>query len=114
MSLKDQWKNTGKGLGKAFAGLGKNIGRSVKTGLDAADDSLPEDGSTVFNDGSWRKTGKELGSAFTNLGKSVVKSVQAGLDKIDGDDDEKVKKEPDKASQPVEKASEESDAPKEE
>lgn len=90
MALKDHWKKTGKSLGKAFTDLGKNIGRSVKTGLDAADDSLPEDGSTVFNDGSWRETGKELGTAFSDLGKSLVKSVQTGLDKIDGDDDEKV------------------------
>lgn len=89
MALRDDWKKTGKGFGSAFKGLGKNIGRTVKTGLDAADDSLPEDGSTVFNDGSWRKMGKDMGGAFTSLGKSIVRSAKKGLDKIDGGDDEK-------------------------
>lgn len=87
MALKDQWKDTGKGLGSAFKGLGKSIVRSVKTGVDKVDDTAEDE--NVFNDGSWRQTGKELGGAFKNLGKSVVKSAKTGLDKIDSDDEEK-------------------------
>ena len=35
MSVKDNWKQTGKGVGKSFAGLGKAIAKSVKVGVDA-------------------------------------------------------------------------------
>ena len=34
MSLKDDWKKTGKDLGKSFAGLGKSIIKSVEAGAD--------------------------------------------------------------------------------
>lgn len=87
MALRDDWKKTGQSLGKAFGGLGKNVGRSVKDGVDKAsdwaDDGHVEDNETVFNDGSWRETGKDLGKAFTNLGKSIVKSAREGIDKVD-------------------------------
>ena len=35
-SMKDSWKDTGSDLGHAFKGLGKNIIRSGKTGVDKA------------------------------------------------------------------------------
>lgn len=119
MALKDEWKETGKGLGQAFAGLGKNIGRSAKTVVnnvtgskkdkekeaqDIADGIVdevkegeqPKD-STVFNDGSWRNTGKDLGNAFKNLGKSIVHSGKEGVDKVsdavDGEKKEEKKEE---------------------
>ena len=38
MSLRDDWKKTGKDLGHAFQGLGKSIIRSVKPGADKADE----------------------------------------------------------------------------
>ena len=38
MSLRDEWKQTGKDLGHAFQGLGKSIVRSVKTGVDKSDE----------------------------------------------------------------------------
>lgn len=85
MSLKDEWKNTGKNLGGAFGNLGKNIIRSAKAGIDRVDnDGTDQNKSDVFNDGSWRKTGKDLGGAFTDLGKSIVKSAKTGVDKVDG------------------------------
>ena len=51
MSLRDEWKQTGKDLGHAFQGLGKSIVRSVKTGVDKADewannDVAPASGTT--------------------------------------------------------------------
>lgn len=93
MSLRDEWKNTGKGLGQAFKGFGKNIARSVNTGLENpdavfGDEQDKNETSTVFNDGSWRETGKELGSAFLGLGKSILSSAKTGLDAIDGPDEE--------------------------
>ena len=38
MSLKDSWKETGENLGNAFMGLGKSIIKSVKTGIEKADE----------------------------------------------------------------------------
>lgn len=84
MALKDEWKETGKGLGSAFKGLAKNVGRSVKSGLDIGE----KDESDVFSDGSWRETGKDLGKAFKGLAKSIVDSAEEGIDKLDGDDKE--------------------------
>lgn len=99
MALKDDWKDTGKGLGQAFSGLGKSIVRTVKDGVDAVDDwaesdkkeeaanaenaghEAEEKESSVFNDGTWRKTGKNLGSAFADLGKTIVRSGKTGVDK---------------------------------
>ncbi len=88
MSLKDDWKNTGKNLGNSFKDLGKSIARSAKTGVGKVDDAVegrekqPGE-SNVFNDGTWRKTGKNLGGAFAGLGKSIVKSARVGIDKVD-------------------------------
>lgn len=93
MALKDNWKKTGRELGGAFAGLGKNIVRTAKTGVQkvgdwadkddpaAGEPSVPE--SNVMNDGSWRNTGKDLGQAFADLGKSIVHSAGAGIDKLE-------------------------------
>lgn len=86
MSLKDNWKNTGKELGSAFGGLGKTILKSAEQVVDDVDDSVENrpqnpNESTVFNDGSWRQVGKGLGSAFASLGKSTVKSIKVGVDK---------------------------------
>ena len=90
MSLRDEWKETGANFGHAFGGLGKNIGRSVKDGIGAADDAISDRDTdrkkTVFNDGSWRGTGKALGGAFTGLAKSIVRSARTGLAKIDKND----------------------------
>lgn len=103
MSQRDDWKDTGKGLGSAFKGLGKSIVRTAKTGVDKAVDwaegkpaeetaqtadgaaatqaSGTEAGSNVFNDGTWRETGKDLGGAFKGLGQNIIKSAKKGGDK---------------------------------
>lgn len=38
MALRDDWKKTGKGLGTAFQGLGKSLVKTVKHGVDKADE----------------------------------------------------------------------------
>lgn len=88
MALKDQWKETGKGMGEAFSGLGKNIIRTVADGVEKATDwAQPKeekgDENTVFNDGSWRETGKDFGEAFSGLGKSIISSAKAGKEKAE-------------------------------
>lgn len=96
MALKDEWKDTGKGIGGAFKNLGKNLVRSAKTGVDSLDGTIDnaeidENGNkrTVFNDGSWRETGKALGGAAKDLGMSILHSAKKGIDAIDNaaDDD---------------------------
>lgn len=38
MALRDDWKKTGKELGSAFQGLGKSLIKTVKHGVDKADE----------------------------------------------------------------------------
>ena len=99
MSLKDNWKETGKDLGHAFAGFGKTFVRSAQTTADKVlDDKQPETDEngnaqpTVYSDGSWRKTGKDLGSAFLGLGKTLVETAKTGVDKAADKLDESKKK----------------------
>ena len=79
MSGKEEWKKTGTELGKAFTKLAKTTIRSVKTGVEKAEEWAESDennpmrhDSNVFNDGSWRETGKELGGAFEKLWNTVT------------------------------------------
>jgi len=43
MSLKDNWKQTGLGLGHAFRDLGKSVVKTVATGVKKADDWANKD-----------------------------------------------------------------------
>ena len=90
MPLNDEWKNTGKTLGGAFANLGKTLIKTAKVGVDKAeawadgDDptkAVPEE--NVTNDGTWRETGKELGGAFAKLGKTLLNTAEVGVDKAE-------------------------------
>lgn len=38
MALKDSWKETGKGLGHAFTGLGKTLVKTAKYAVNKAED----------------------------------------------------------------------------
>lgn len=78
MALRDDWKQTGSGLGHAFGSLGSSVVDTVK-------------GQPSKNE--WKAAGKGLGGAFANLGKSIVKSTKVAVDHID-----------DKMSQPDEQA----------
>lgn len=40
---KQDWKNTGKGFANAFKGLGKTLVKTVKTGVDKADEWAERD-----------------------------------------------------------------------
>ncbi len=85
MSLKDNWKEAGKGLGKSFAGLGKSIVKSAKVGVDAALDETPADQTGLkeaWSDvgHSFGDTGKSLGKAFAGTAKKVVDAVDDEID----------------------------------
>ena len=88
-SLKDDWKEVGKGLGKSVIGLGKSIYKSAKVGAEKveewADDKkdetkAPED--TGLRE-SWSEVGHTLGATAAGFGKAVVRSAKAGAQKAD-------------------------------
>ena len=90
MALNNEWKDTGKSLGGAFANLGKTLLKTAKVGVDKAEawaegedpaKAVPQE--NVTNDGSWRETGKELGGAFAKLGKTLLNTAEAGVEKTE-------------------------------
>jgi hypothetical protein len=91
MSVKDKWKDTGKGLGKSFAGLGKSIVKSVKVGAERILDEEPKDenGNTVKTDlrESWSEVGHNFGNTGKSLGKAVSGTARKVADKIDPEDE---------------------------
>ena len=106
MALNDEWKNTGKTLGGAFADLGKTLLKTAKVGVDKAEawaegndpaKAVPEE--NVTNDGSWRETGKELGGAFAKLGKTLLNTAEVGVDKAEDWVNERTSSDDDKPEQ---------------
>ena len=90
MALNNEWKDTGKTLGGAFAKLGKTLIKTAKVGVDKAEaladgndpvQAVPE--RNVTNDGSWRETGRELGGAMAKLGKTLLSTAEAGAEKTE-------------------------------
>ena len=75
MSIRDGWKEAGKGIGKSFAGLGKAILKSAKVGVDKALDEDPSDnkGGTGLSQ-SWSEVGHDFGKAGVSLGKGHRKA----------------------------------------
>lgn len=90
MSLKDNWKDAGKNIGKSFAGLGKSIVKSVKTGADAILDDTPTEEEAnerrAAMKETWSEVGHSFGDAGVSLGKAAAKTAQTVADKIDDDD----------------------------
>ena len=106
MALNDEWKNTGKTLGGAFADLGKTLLKTAKVGVDKAEawaegndpaKAVPEE--NVTNDGSWRETGKELGGAIAKLGKTLLNTAEVGVDKAEDWVNERTSSDDDKPEQ---------------
>ncbi len=85
MAMRDDWKETGKGLGNAFSGLGKSVIKSAKIGADKADTwaNGEQQGENPSMKEMWKETGSGLGHAFEGLGKTTVKAVKTGADKAD-------------------------------
>jgi len=87
MSVKDEWKNTGKDLGKSFAGLGKTIVRSVKVGADKLLDEEPKDENgnvkpTNLKE-NWSKVGHSFGKSGKSFGKAVTETAKTVISKAD-------------------------------
>ena len=81
MSVKDNWKEAGKGIGHSFAGLGKSIVKSVKVGVDKAASDEPT-GETGLKQ-SWSEVGHSFGHAGKALGKAAASTVKKVTDEVD-------------------------------
>ena len=81
MSVKDNWKDTGKGLGKSFAGLGKSIVQSVKVGKDKVLDKDTEDRPDLRE--SWKEVGESFGQAGKSFGKAMAGTAKKVENKLD-------------------------------
>ena len=86
MALKDEWKNTGKNTGRAFANFGKALGKTMKTVFTDDENMIESNGHTEVSN-AWRETGKAFGSAGKSFGKAVG-------DTFTGCDEDKPKEEP--------------------
>lgn len=89
-SLRDNWKDVGKGMGKTFAGLGKTLVKTAKVGANKIDD-WAEDRETdnsaqkaSMKEG-WKEFGRDFVSTAEDLGKASVKSVKKGVDAVDNE-----------------------------
>ncbi|MBO4869179.1 MAG: hypothetical protein J5585_05665 [Clostridia bacterium] len=91
MGLKDDWKDTGKNLGKSFVGLGKSIIKSVEVGADKVLDEEKKDENgepvpTGLRD-SWSKVGHSFGEAGKSLGKAVAGTAKSVAESLDDEKD---------------------------
>ena len=86
MSLKDSWKEAGKGLGKSFAGAGKAILESARVGLDRAADDTPEDNGPTGLKEKWSEVGHSFLKTGASLGKAAAETAERVADEIDPDD----------------------------
>ncbi len=90
MALKEDWKNTGKGIGHAFKNFGKAVKTSVEVGVGDKE-RVDEDGNPALKD-AWSETGKSFGEA----GKSIGKSADHTAKKVFKDEDAKEEKKEEK------------------
>lgn len=87
MSVRDEWKNTGKDLSDTFKGLGKSIVKSVKVGADKILDEEPKDeNGNVKPTGlkeSWSEVGHNFGKSGKSIGKAVTETAKVVVKKAD-------------------------------
>lgn len=95
MSVKDDWKKTGKGIGKSVVGFGKAIAKTAKVGVDAAYDktSGEEKNPAEKKDTGLRESWANFGHTFLDTGKSLGKAAAGTAKKVTDslDRDEKAK-----------------------
>ena len=89
MSLKDDWKDTGKNIGHTAVGLGRAILRSAKVGAEKVLDETPKD--TRGNDmptglrDEWSRVGRSFGMTGCSLGRAAAGTARKIADSIDND-----------------------------
>lgn len=103
MTLKDEWKSTGKNTGRAFANFGKALGKTMKSIFTDDENMIESNGHTEVSN-AWRDTGK----AFGNAGKSFGKAMG---DTFTGADEEPKEKAEEKSEEKPKEENTESDVP---
>lgn len=78
MSLKQEWKATGKNTGRAFGNFGKAMGKTMKS-FFANENMIEANGHTEVSN-SWRATGKAFGEAGKSLGKAMEETGKKIID----------------------------------
>ena len=83
MSVKEDWKQTGKNTGKAFGNLGKALGQTAKSIF--TDDKKDENGESKLKN-AWKDTGKGFGEAGKSFGHATKDTAKAAFDDDDSKD----------------------------
>ena len=78
MALKEDWKNTGKGIGGVFKNFGKAIATTAKVAVGKEENEVGEDGRTALRS-SWSKVGHGFGDAGKSLGKAAKNTAKAAV-----------------------------------
>ena len=82
MSLKDEWKKTGKSIGSAFSNFGKAIGKTAKVAFTDDENKVDENGDSELKK-AWRDTGKGFGEAGKDLGTAAGDTAKEAVEEMD-------------------------------
>ena len=82
MSTKEEWANTGKGIGKTVVGLGKALLKTVKVGAEKILDETPEEKEVPLKD-TWSEVGQTIGNTGKSFGKAIANTARDLADLID-------------------------------
>ena len=77
MSLKDKWKNFGKGMGTSFSSFGTTVVKTVRRCVESEDEKQKRAYEPSLKE-SWKNVGRNFGKT----GKAFVKAVEGTADKI--------------------------------
>lgn len=95
MSLKDEWKKTGKNVGSAFSNFGKAMGKTMKVAFTDDENKVDENGESELKK-AWKDTGKGFGEAGKSFGHATGDTAKAVVDDIDEKNEKRKKKKEDK------------------
>lgn len=88
MSLKDNWKEAGKGIGKTVVGAGKALVNTAKVGIDKVQGDTPEDDAEKAAEmkESWSEFGHSFLKTGASLGKAAASTAEKVVDELKKDD----------------------------
>ena len=93
MSLKDEWKQTGKNIGSAFSNFGKAMGKTAKVAFTDDENKVDENGDSELKK-AWKDTGKGFGEAGKSFGHAAGDTAKEAVEEMDEKAEErKAKKE---------------------
>ena len=84
MSVKEEWKQTGKNTGRAFSNFGKALGKTMRTVFTDEENNIEENGRTEVSN-AWREMGKSFGEAGKSFGKAMGDTAKKAVNDEDKD-----------------------------